>query len=209
MSEFGIERELERNLNEVAAPEALWDRIEAQRTRPRSRSAVSTLWLVAAALMVMAAGTAAWQLTRAHAQSFGMEAMAREEIQGDVGALDFQSEDPAAIRAWVKDRTDIALDLRSRNSAVRLLGARIVARAGTQAGAPVIAVSYAVGGARAALLVARADSTGDRGHQFARIEPEARGLFSWTGHGQICTLACSAKDPQVACLLCHETTAVN
>lgn len=193
-----IERELTRQLGAVTAPETLWDRLQEQPAARRRRSFEWALWPVAAALIVIVAGGAAWQLTRAQDSSLGMEALASAEL--NAREFDVRSDDPAAIRAWVKDRTNISLDLRGGNGAVRLLGTRILERAG----APVVAISYRVGDARAALLVSRTSSSDGTGHQFARIGP-----FSWRMHGQVYTLACSAKDPQIACLLCHANSAVN
>jgi len=212
MSEW-IERELTHQLAVVAAPESLWDRIQDGPPPRVNRSFEWTRWPVAAALALAIAGATAWQFAGARRPAAGMQALAWEELQGlsnDPQRFDFRSADPAAIAAWVKTEANIALHLPPENGVVRLLGARMIARGET----PIAAIAYQVGGARAALLVSRtaAGATMPK-HAFATLDGARSGLFSWSMGRQTYTLACSAKDPQVACLLCHagpeRLTAIN
>lgn len=206
MSDSGwIERELARELGAVAAPEPLWDRVAPRGAPRRKRSVAPALWPAVAALIVVTAGATVWRLARAQAPAAGMEALAGEELTRGARAFDFESADPAAMRAWVKNKTNITLDMRAQNGAVRLLGARILRKSGI----PVVAVSYAVGDGQAALLVSRSRSGDQPGHLFARIGPAQRGVFSWSMREQTYALACSARNPRVACLLCHAGSAVN
>jgi hypothetical protein len=132
-----------------------------------------------------------------------------EELQ--VFLIDFRSADPAEIAAWVKTESNIALHLPSENGAVRLLGARMIARGEM----PIAAITYEVGGARASLLVSQTPPGNHAArpkHAFATSD-NARNVISWSMGQQTYTLACTAKDPQVACQLCHvgseRPTAIN
>jgi hypothetical protein len=188
--ESWLERELACELRAVAAPEELWDRIQSPPAPRRENSPGVTWWPVAAALAVMIAGTTAWQVLRSG---------------GDAESLDFRSDDPAAIGGWVKQKTDLALALPPHGGQVRILGARLVEREG----APAAAIAYRIGDVRATLFVARArrpSAIGDRTagrHRSAKTAAFQNGSFSWSARDQVYTLVSSAKDPQIACLLCH------
>lgn len=189
-----LEEELLGALGPVEAPRALWDRIHDQPARRQNRWAV---WPVAAVLALMVTGAAVWQAMRGHSPAAGLDALAaRELLSAESGPpkLDFDSSDPAAIRAWVKTKTGLNLELPARNPAVRLLGARVI----QSGGSPVAAIAYRVGSERAALLVSRTGAAGGRRHIFAQA-----GLASWTMRGQAYSIACSGQDPQEGCLLCH------
>jgi len=200
-----IERELTHQLAAVAAPESLWDRIQDGPAPRGKRSFEWTRWPMAAALALAIAGATAWQFEGARRPASGMQARALEELQDfsiDPQRFDFRSADPVAIAAWVKTEANIALHLPRENGAVRLLGARMIARGEN----PIAAIAFEVGGTRAALLVSRTapgDRTTTPKHAFAKNDGARSGLFSWSMDRQVYLLACSAKDPQVACLLCH------
>jgi hypothetical protein len=131
---------------------------------------------------------------RAHGPAADLNALAAEELREQI--LDFRSSDPVAIESWVMAKTHLHLALRTGVGAVSLLGARMIAREGV----PVAAVAYRVGNERAALLISRTGSVDPIGrHMFTKVG----GVSSWSMGGQVYALACSAKNPQVACLLCH------
>jgi hypothetical protein len=200
-----LERELTHQLAAVVAPESLWDRIRDGQAARAKRSFEWTRWPLAAALALAIAGATAWQFDGARRPASSMQALALGELQDvsrDPRRFDFRSADPVAIAAWVKTETNIALHLPRENGAVRLLGARMIARGEN----PIAAIAYEVGGARAALLVSRTapgDRTTTPKHTFAKMDSARIGLFSWSMDRQVYLLACSAKDPQVACQLCH------
>jgi hypothetical protein len=197
-----LELELVRHLGPVAAPESLWDRIQEPRVLLRDRSSRSAMWPVAATLMLMAAGATAWQLKPVD-PAVAMEKQAIEELAHSDRGFDFRSDDPTAIRNWVKANSDIDIELPASppsSRTVRLLGARLL----QTHGAPIAAVAYAVGGGTATLVVSRARAK--RGGSPAPKHSFSRAL-SWTMREQVYALACSVvNEPQVACLLCHSTT---
>jgi len=192
-----VESELARDLGPVAAPDALWDRIE--RGRP-PRAKPSLTWPIAAALTLVAASGGLWWL---HGTPAGLEDFAVTELHADPGLLDLHSDDPGEIRRWVKAQVGIDLELPARRPTgeIRLLGVRLMERKG----APVAAVAYRVGRANAALLVSRANGAGEGEHRLTRSHA-GRGVpvFSWRMREQVYILACSLEEnPQEACLLCH------
>jgi hypothetical protein len=199
VSDFqSLEMELGRQLGPVAAPEALWDRIQEPRTSPRASS--FRLWPIAAALLLMVSGGVAWRIGLSRDPASGMEKLAVQALSAPQ-VFDLYSADPLEIRTWVKARTNIDLAL-SGSSAVRLLGARLIQLDGE----PVAAIGYQVGDGSATLLVCRkrAAPGGDR-HVFSRADAR---LFTWSMREQVYTIASSsAKDPQAACLLCHADVA--
>jgi anti-sigma factor RsiW len=115
-------------------------------------------------------------------------------------ALDFHSDDAAEIRAWVKTRTGIDIDLPAAQSTiaggpVRLLGARVIRFHGE----PLAAIDYRTGDDVGTLVVSSgrstaASNTGSSGHR----------LLSWNMRNQTYTIAFpGARDARRACLLCH------
>jgi hypothetical protein len=212
-----LERELTHQLAAVAAPESLWDRIQEGRAPREGRAFEWTWsrWPIAAALALVIGGGAAWQIAKAHNPAAGMQALALEQLQGfgaDLQHLDFRSADPAAIGAWVNTEANIPLHLPVGNGAVRLLGARMIARGET----PIAAIAYQVGGVRATLLVSRTapeNRASPPGHTFAKVDRAGNSSYSWRMGEQMYTMASLGKDPQAGCLLCHadgeRLTAVN
>jgi hypothetical protein len=202
-----LEEELIHHLGPVEAPEELWNRIQAPPVRRRSNALGWAAWPVAALLAITAVTATVRQVMRAHAPVDDLNALATDELRelgSDPQKLDFHSSDPLAIQTWVTAKTNLRLTLPTSNGAVRLLGARLIERDR----APIAAVAYRVGEERAALLISRATSgEGTARHVFTK------GLSSWSMRGQVYSLACSAKDPRVACVLCHvnpeQSVAVN
>ena len=195
MSEFQwLEMELARELGPAAAPEALWDRIHEQQARQRGDS--FRWWLVAAALLLTVSGGMAWRISMARDPVSALEKLAERELSSPQ-RFDLYSNNPLEIRTWVKTKTDIDLEM-SGNSAVRLLGARLMRLDGM----PVAAIGYQVGDSAATLLVCRKRSGGaaTTKHVFSRADSR---LFTWSMREQVYTIASSAA----ACLLCHANPA--
>jgi len=194
-----LEMELARQLCPVAAPESLWDRIHEQQASRRDKPDRWVLWPIAAALLLVASGGAAWRIVMARDPGAGLARLAEHELRAD--SLDFRSEDPLEIRTWVKARANIDIDLPAGRSAVRLLGARLI----QFKGAPVAAVAYRVGDDDAALLVMGKRSAATSKHLFSPVQSAGSArLFTWSMRQQEYTIAfAGAKDPQGACLLCH------
>ena len=189
-----LEMELARQLNPVTAPETLWGRIHEPRNPPRASS--FRLWPIAAALLLTASGGVAWRISLARDPVSAMEKLAERELNGPQ-RFDLRSQNPLEIRAWVKAKTNIDIELPG-SSAVRLLGARLI----RLDGGPIAAVAYKVGDSPATLFVCRKRSGGasTAEHVFSRAESR---LHTWTMRDQVFTIASAAKDPQAACQLCH------
>ena len=206
-----LEGELSRHLGPVTAPESLWERIH-QCPVPRQRSPLQwALWPVAAAMLLLTSGGVAWQSGKVRNHVGDMEQLAEQELQRLVAGsndFDFQSSDPGEIRAWVKAKVKIDIDLAAGRSdgEVRLLGVRLI----QHRGAPVAAIDYRVGEDAATLLVLRkASSAGTTlpasEHLFSRIQSAGSSrLVSWSMREQAYTMALSGtRDPQGGCFVCH------
>ena len=199
-----LEMELARQLGPVAAPESLWDRIQ-QREAPRRASPVDwALWPIAAALLLIASGGAAWRLITAYDAGVGIAKLAEHELRAiaeNSRSLDFRSDDAAEIRTWVKAKTNIDIELPAGRAAVRLLGACVIRLKGI----PVAAVAYRVGDDAAALLVMKKGSAATPRHVFSRVESAGSArLISWSMRRQEYMIAfAGTKDPHGACLVCH------
>jgi len=205
VAEAWLERELTIQLRPVTAPDSLWDRIEARRAPEPEASFQWMSWPVAAAIMLTMAGGVAWRVAVAHNPGSGVRALAVEELrrlEAGGGRLDFRSDDPRAIRNWVKAVADIDIELPG-SSKVRLLGARLIERQG----APVAAIDYRAGDGSATLVVSGKGMSGGTKspHVFASVgAAENDRVYSWKMREQEYAIASSAThDPHVACLLCH------
>ncbi len=199
-----LEMELARQLGPVAAPELLWDRVQQQQVPRRDRPVSWALWPIAAALLLMASGGAAWRIVRGRDAGAGIARLAEHELRAIVDnskSLDFRSDDAAQIRTWVKAKTNIDIELPAGRSAVRLLGACVIRLKGT----PVAAVAYRVGDDAAALLVMEKGSATTSRHLFSRAESAGSArLISWRMRQQEYMIAfAGGKDPHGACLVCH------
>jgi len=194
-----LDMELAHQLEPVAAPEGLWDRIHEQRVRRRARPVRRLLWPIAAALMLMASGGVAWRIGLARDPGVGMARLAEHEL--GASSLDFRSDDPVEIRRWVKAKVNVDIDLPTGPPAVRLLGARLIHFKGT----PVAAVAYQVGDDAAALLVMQKRSAATSRHVFSRVESAGSArLFAWSMRRQEYAIAfAGTRDPHGACVLCH------
>jgi anti-sigma factor RsiW len=195
VSEFQwLEMELARQLRPIEAPEALWDRIQEPRTRPRASS--FRLWPIAAALLLVGSGVGAWRINRARDPVSAMEELAERELTGPQ-RYDLYSGDPREIRSWVKTKANVDLEFPG-SSAIRLVGARLIRLDGEA----VAEIGYKVGDKAATLLVYRKRSGGaaTAKHVFSRADAR---LFTWSMREQVYTIASASKDPQAACQLCH------
>ena len=96
-----IERELERSLRRVAAPEELWDRLQSpQPVRSRVQTRFMALATVPVVMLVALLGS----------------------HSANVPAVQFRSNDAQAIEAWVKARTGLDVPMHSG----KLAGASVV-----------------------------------------------------------------------------------
>jgi hypothetical protein len=197
-----LEPVLERHLVQVAAPEALWHRIQNPGTRKaEGRRSKMLLVPVAAALAVVAAWT--W-LPRHSWGTLSDRELAVQALNREPEDLDLRSDTVTEIRTWVKSRTGLDLPLPARTAdTVRLTGVCAV-----KGGVPAVEVSYRVKGRHAALLVSKAGpaALGAAGnHRFLKCESiGGTRVSSWTMRGQLYTLAYSAHgDAREECLLCH------
>jgi hypothetical protein len=128
--------------------------------------------------------------------------------------MDIESDSPAAVREWVRDRTGLGTTLavdRPDEDAGRfhVLGARRV----TVGAVPAVAVFYRVDARPAVLLTARAGHVADRPREWTlagktvrhHVDP-ASGvkLLSWTNSGQVYTLASRLPGHALeSCFVCH------
>lgn len=147
---------IEDALSRVRAPRELWNRIEEKRREPRPvRRARMLAWSAAAAMIF--AGVA-WNLPRP----------------------EFQSNDPAAIRAWVQQHAGFDLPL-AHSGPARVESVKLE-RDGVE-------VAYRVDGRRTAVSVSKA-APGEKAH--------------WSRGGVAFVLACAVPgDLDLSCGLCH------
>ncbi len=195
-----LEPLLTRHLGRVEAPQELWDRIQAPSQVPAKHSHRQMLGWALAATAVMVAAVVVWQLR------LRPEALAARALQRGAGQLEFRSEQSAAIRAWVRDRTGLDIPLLPDPPAsLRLVGASVAGWART----PTAEVVYRVGGRDSMLLVSKADPKLTGNHRFMGSgQYQGARVSTWVMHGQLCTLVVPiAQNPQAGCLLCHATGA--
>jgi hypothetical protein len=187
MSEW-LDLELSHHLAPVAAPEALWDRIQTGSgpvDRPGGLSHF-THWAIAAILTLTAGAGALWLVAQRRQPALNLQQLAIEQLRNPE-PLAMHSGDPRAISAWMRQAgIDVTLPAPSSDT-VHLVGARVFQKHGARIGA----VAYRVGSDTATLLIARAGIA-------------ARGQLSCKTRAQSYTVACSNPDhPEAACLLCH------
>jgi anti-sigma factor RsiW len=215
MTDLWLEKELARQLAPVAAPDALWDRInQAPHRSPRR---VSLDWVfrpVAAATLLLAfAG-----ILRTFHGDRGPDKSVEQELavlaagsNANSRGFDFRSDSFDDMRAWVKAESNIDIDLPAgqpagTRGAARLLGARLI----RVEGLPVAAIDYRVGDEAATLFVSgkRAALSGNTvasKHLFSRTRSAGdMRLFSWNMRDQTYAIAFSgAGNAHAACMLCH------
>ena len=188
-----FDAELFRHLRPVKAPEALWDRIQEVSAPERQAPVRWPVWAFAAAV---AATIALFCFSLRSDTTPYMAKLAAAELDANVERVDFRSEDPVRIRAWVKANTGTDVPLPAQVS-VRLIGANLIGK-GTAC------ISYRIGNQVGKLVVARGASAAP---QHASIEYSTRNgasVASWTMQGQTYALAWSAPgDMHSACILCH------
>jgi anti-sigma factor RsiW len=202
-----LEPVLSRHLGRVPAPQELWDRVSLGARQapgtvlPKRSNRQMFVWAAAAAAVIVAT-LLVWQLR------LRPEALAAQALRRGASQLEFRSEQAAAIRAWVKDRTGLDIPLLADPPAsIRLVGASVADWGRT----PTAEVVYRVGGRDAILLVSKADPklSGNATHRFLSSgKYQGARVSTWLMHGQLCTLACPIpQNPQAGCLLCHATGA--
>jgi hypothetical protein len=212
-----MEDELRSQMRPVAAPEALWDKVQHARTqakltgKSRPSSSVRPLWFmpVCAAMLVLMTAGLLWGIRQSRGHLRDRAPLTDQELRvladNSLGES-YSSDNPAQIRNWVKSRSSIDIEMpSSRSEAIHLLGAKIVQLHGSL----IAAVAYKVGLDSATLLVSRQAECCNAGassrHLISRTETAAGiGLASWNMREQTYTIAytCSGE-PQGACQLCH------
>jgi hypothetical protein len=182
-----LEMELTRQLSPVAAPESLWNSLQTPRTKCAVPRREWLLWPAIALTLLFACGALFWNM-RDITQLTGQEV---RSLTNPSQACDCWSDDPVAIRNWVKSKGNIDVDLPAqRSGAVRPIGARLVDVRGTLVAAISFHVENGVENGAATLLVSNRRFSG----------PD---LVSWKMGGQVYEMASAASDSQGACLLCH------
>jgi hypothetical protein len=190
-----FEAELARQLRPVEAPAELWTRIQRGEEHPPMAGVRWPVWAFAAALAAMVA------LCCFHLRSETGPYLA--QLASGVTAdrwdkLEFPSQDPAAIRSWLKTQTGMDIPV-PQGASVRLTGANVFRN-----GKLVACVSYRVGGRIAKLFVARGESGAPRHPAVQEAPSNGVALASWSMHGQSYVLAApEVKDLHAACILCH------
>ena len=155
-----IEQELERSLRRVAAPEQLWDRVQSpQPVRSRVQTRFMALATVPVVMLVALIGS--------HSKN--------------VPAVQFRSNDPAAIEAWIKAGAGVDVPL----------------HAGKLAGASVVSASAAEVVYRGEGSVTLRVSTGTRSVE------KSPNVLAWMSGGLTYQLACAEQQDLKACALCH------
>jgi hypothetical protein len=190
-----LEAELLHQLRPVAAPPGLWNRINPCQ---QSDGGIRLNWILVPVTGIIALLTTAilWQVGLSHGPATDIERFTEQELQalaGGSGEVDFRSNDPDELKAWIKTRMQMDVELPSGRSA--LLGVRLV----RLSGAPVAAIAYRAGTGAAMLLVTKKRNTnGNSRHLFAKTR-----LVTWNMQDQTYTAAISNTSLGNACFLCH------
>jgi hypothetical protein len=193
-----------RQLAQVKAPDSLWAQIErerrSQQTQSRVRSTVRVkagwvLWPAVATILLLATGDLAWEVGRARA-TMRLSDSDLASISAGTGTR-VDSSDPAAIRAWVKARTNMDVDLNCGGAGkVQLAGARLI----NFRDKLVAAISYKLDGNDGLMFVSKKGLVFER----ARSNAAETRLVSWGGRNRSFSLTyppVRALDP--ACVQCH------
>jgi hypothetical protein len=192
--EHWLQTVLHRDLGPVEAPAELWDRVRIGPAAGPRATRLPMVWTLAAAVAIVIAVLAVRGRERAL------------PVLANASRLEFQSGDPAQIRAWLNAHAGIDVAIPGvLQPSIRLLGASVVHRT-----EPAALVVYRVGDREATLLVEKTSQTGGARHADLRTEPDGGGKITWVMHGQLYALACFGpggglreEDARVACLLCH------
>lgn len=190
-----FDAELSRHLRPVTAPEELWDRI--QQVGP-ARPAARVGWPVWACAAALAATIALCCLSLRSETTFYLASVATGQMSAGSEQVDFRSDDPARIRAWVKANTGLDIALPA-DGVVHLVGASLIRNHGLAA-----CVSYRVGNQTAKLVVARGTSGAPQHPAVQQASYQGTAVASWAMNGQTYVLAATpAQEVNAACVLCH------
>jgi len=184
-----LDLQLSHQLAPVAAPDALWDRIQSADRPQKAMACPTAVWPIAAILTLMAAAGTLWLVAKGEEPALDLRQLAIEQMHKSE-PVELHSSDPAQISALMR-RAGLEVTFPAEKSAtVRLVGARVMERRGVRIGE----IQYQVGADTAMLLVAHAAPGPDGGH----------GHMAWRSHGQSYALASSSSERlDVPCLLCH------
>jgi len=189
MARGWLEAQLLRDIAQVKAPDTLWANIRAeQRARQAPVRRGWMLWPAVAMVLLLASGDLLWEFGKARGSLIRLS---------DHEVARLASDNPTEIRAWVKTKTDMDVDLACGQAGrVRLSGVRLLRVKGEL----VAAISYQSEGKPATLLVSK------KGMVFRRMEPQSPDsrLVSWTGRDRSFAIAWQhAGDVEASCLRCH------
>jgi len=178
-----------REMAQVKAPDTLWAGIRAeQRARQTPVRTGWMLWPAVAMVLLLASGDLLWEFGKARGSVIRLS---------DHEVARLTSDNPGEIRAWVKTKTDMDVDLAcGQTGRVRLSGVRLLRVKGEL----VAAISWQSEGKPGTLLVSR------KGMVFRRMEPQSADsrLVSWTGRDRSFAIAWQhAGDVEASCLRCH------
>jgi hypothetical protein len=197
-SQAWLETQLLRQMAQVKAPDTLWAQIERGRESswrthscvPR-RDSSRRLYAVFATLILLATGDLAWEVGKAHSAVRLTDTELASITNGTSRRID--STDPAAIRAWVKARTNRDIELNCGGAAnIQLSGARLIDFRNKL----VAAISYKLDGNEGLMFVA------DKGITFQRVSGDR--LISWNSPNQSFTLTFPpARGIDPSCVACH------
>ncbi len=188
-----LEAQLLRQMAQVKAPDTLWAQIEnegrAQRRRPVRR--VWMLWPVIATVLMLATGDLVWEVGKARGAVRLSDGELAAIASGTGKSID--STDPAAIRAWVKARTNRDVELNCGGGGkIQLAGARLI----DFRNKVVAAISYKLDGNEGLMFVA------DKGITFQRTSGER--LIAWSNPNQSFTLTYPpVRELDSSCVSCH------
>jgi hypothetical protein len=173
-----LESELARGLHRVAAPEVLWDKIQAFQNRDRKEVLVPTF----------SREKLTWALLAA--------SLAAALIWGIPAHRSIQSASATQIREWVKTNTGLDVPLVGDPSPLRLASANL-SRQG-------IEIACRIGNHPAKLLISKNKSIPAAKHAALNNNDST---ISWGMSNRTYTLACATPaDLHIACLLCHSSS---
>jgi hypothetical protein len=171
----GLDLELQRQLQRVSAPQELWRRIQ---TGTRTKGVPRVRWHLWAS-----AATAALVL-------FFL-------MRGTADKLDFRSNDPEQIRAWVQSHAGIDVPLVSGRF-VRFIGVALLPDS-----RHAVCVSYRVGGNKGKLVIAGGGSGGPKHTSMRYLSYGGAHILAWVAAGQSYAIAAPPENLQLTCALCH------
>jgi hypothetical protein len=189
-----IEVELSRHLKPSAAPDELWRSVETGlSTKPQKPRWL--LWSVAAAV---AATSAFWYFSFDSDSTSDLAKAAWRELASGSGKIDFRSNDPVQIRAWIEAHAGLDIPLASAHS-VEFIGATLLKNS------PCVAcVSYRIGKEKGELLVSRGILGGPKHPAIRKTSYKGTSLISWAASGQTYAIATTKEGQHSACVLCHD-----